>query len=71
VVIAAGFDARVDDPLGRFLLEDEDFAEMTQVAMEIADTTAGGRIVSILAGGYNPEGLASAASAHVQRLMKL
>ncbi len=69
VIIAAGFDGRVDDPLGRFLLEDEDFADLTKIVMDIAEASAGGRIVSILAGGYNPEGLASAATAHLQTLV--
>jgi acetoin utilization deacetylase AcuC-like enzyme len=68
VIIAAGFDSRVDDPLGRFLLEDDDFADLTRIVMDIADSTAGGRIISILAGGYNPEGLASAASSHLRVL---
>jgi acetoin utilization deacetylase AcuC-like enzyme len=68
VIIAAGFDSRMDDPLGRFLLTDEDFADLTKVVMDIAESTADGRIVSILAGGYNPEGLASAASAHLRVL---
>jgi acetoin utilization deacetylase AcuC-like enzyme len=69
VIIAAGFDSRVDDPLGRFLLEDEDFVDMTRIAMEIASSSADGRVVSILAGGYNPVGLASAGSTHVRALL--
>jgi acetoin utilization deacetylase AcuC-like enzyme len=69
VIIAAGFDSRVDDPLGRFLLEDDDFVDMTRIVMGIANSTGGGRVVSILAGGYNPDGLASAAMAHVRTLL--
>jgi acetoin utilization deacetylase AcuC-like enzyme len=69
VLISAGFDSRIGDPLGRFTLTDEDFADLTRRVMEMADRYAGGRVVSMLEGGYNLEGLASAASAHVDALM--
>jgi acetoin utilization deacetylase AcuC-like enzyme len=68
VLISAGFDSRIGDPLGRFTLTDEDFADLTRAAMEIADASAGGRIVSLLEGGYNLEGLASAAVSHAGAL---
>jgi acetoin utilization deacetylase AcuC-like enzyme len=68
VLISAGFDSRMDDPLGNFLLNDADFADLTRVMLEIADKHAGGRLVSVLEGGYNLSGLASAARAHVQTL---
>jgi acetoin utilization deacetylase AcuC-like enzyme len=68
VLISAGFDSRINDPLGRFLLQDRDFAELTTIMMELAAETAEGRLVSILEGGYNLEGLSSAAAAHVNRL---
>jgi acetoin utilization deacetylase AcuC-like enzyme len=68
VMISAGFDSRVDDPLGRFRLADQDFADLTAVVMEIASEHAGGRVVSVLEGGYAPDGLASATRAHVTRL---
>jgi acetoin utilization deacetylase AcuC-like enzyme len=68
VLISAGFDSRVGDPLGRFTLTDEDFADLTRAVKEIADGHAGGRVVSILEGGYNLSGLASAATAHVAAL---
>jgi acetoin utilization deacetylase AcuC-like enzyme len=69
VLISAGFDSRIGDPLGRFTLSDEDFADLTRAAMGIASRHAGGRVVSMLEGGYNLEGLASAATAHVEQLM--
>ena len=69
VVISAGFDSRLGDPLGRFTLTDRDFADLTRAVMEIAARHAGGRVVSVLEGGYNLDGLASAAAAHVQALM--
>ncbi len=65
VLISAGFDSRVDDPLGRFTLADEDFADLTRAVMGIS----AGPVVSILEGGYNLDGLASAAAAHVAALL--
>ena len=68
VLISAGFDSRAGDPLGGFLLSDGDFADLTRVMLEIADKHAGGRLVSVLEGGYNLQGLAAAVRAHVQAL---
>jgi len=70
VLISAGFDSRFGDPLGRFTLSDRDFADLTRVMLEIADRHAGGRLVSVLEGGYDLAGLASAAAAHVQALAR-
>jgi acetoin utilization deacetylase AcuC-like enzyme len=67
-LISAGFDSRRNDPLGRFQLKDADFREMTALVMEMAGKYAGGRIVSILEGGYNLEGFSAAAVAHVEEL---
>ena len=69
VLVSAGFDSRVGDPLGRFTLTDADFAELTAIVREIADRHAGGRIVSTLEGGYALAGLAAAAAAHVTALL--
>ena len=71
VLISAGFDSRFGDPLGRFTLSDQDFADLTRVMLEIADKHAGGRLVSVLEGGYDLAGLASAATAHVQALSQV
>jgi len=68
VLISAGFDSRAGDPLGHFLLTDADFIDLTKVMLSIADEHAGGRLVSVLEGGYNLEGLASAVRAHVAAL---
>jgi acetoin utilization deacetylase AcuC-like enzyme len=65
VLISAGFDSRLGDLLGRFTLSDKDFADLTRMLLPFA----GGRIVSVLEGGYNLAGLASAARAHVAALM--
>jgi acetoin utilization deacetylase AcuC-like enzyme len=69
VLISAGFDSRVDDLLGNFTLTDDDFSDLTARVMAIADRHAKGRVVSLLEGGYNLAGLASAAAAHVQELL--
>ncbi len=70
VLISAGFDAHYLDPLGGFNLEDQDFADLTQIVKEIAAKYAQGRIVSVLEGGYDVTngGLASAVKAHVAAL---
>jgi acetoin utilization deacetylase AcuC-like enzyme len=69
VMISAGFDSREGDPLGRFRLQDDDFRELTQIMLEIADDHAGGRLISVLEGGYSLSGLASAVTAHVDELV--
>ena len=68
VFLSAGFDSRLGDPLGRFTLTDEDFVELTQLMLEIAHAHAGGRLISVLEGGYSLDGLASAAARHVETL---
>src|SRR6185503_8117057 len=68
VMISAGFDSRAGDPLGKFTLDDDDFAELTTLVVEIARQHARGRIVSVLEGGYARSGLASAVGAHLDRL---
>jgi len=65
VILSAGFDAHENDPLGGFDLTDQDFVELTQIVKGIAQKHAKGRILSVLEGGYDLEGLASAVSAHV------
>jgi acetoin utilization deacetylase AcuC-like enzyme len=68
VLISAGFDAHRADPIGSLGLEVEDFAELTRVVRDVADVHAGGRIVSILEGGYNPPVLAECVEAHLREL---
>jgi acetoin utilization deacetylase AcuC-like enzyme len=68
VMISAGFDSRIGDLLGRFTLADDDFMDLTRAVKEVAGRSAGGRVVSVLEGGYSLDGLASAARAHVMAL---
>jgi len=70
VVISAGFDAHTRDPLANLNLVEADFAWATQQLMEIADNSAQGRVVSVLEGGYDLQGLAGSVAAHVNALMR-
>ena len=69
VMISAGFDSRIGDPLGQFRLDDSDFAEMTALLQEVADKHAQGRLVSTLEGGYSLAGLAASVESHVSALL--
>ena len=68
IMISAGFDSREGDPLGRFRLTDRDFHDLTTLLRTLAAKHAGGRIVSVLEGGYSLTGLASGVTAHVAAL---
>ncbi|MEM9329836.1 MAG: histone deacetylase family protein [Pseudomonadota bacterium] len=69
VMISAGFDAHFRDPLAGLNLVDEDFDWATGKLMEVAEAHCENRLVSLLEGGYDLQGLAESASAHVNRLM--
>ncbi|SUB00002.1 Histone deacetylase-like amidohydrolase [Pannonibacter phragmitetus] len=69
IIISAGFDAHARDPLGGLNLVEADFGWITRVLMDVADQHAGGRVVSLLEGGYDLEGLARSTAAHVMTLM--
>jgi acetoin utilization deacetylase AcuC-like enzyme len=69
LLISAGFDADYRDPLAQLNWRPEDFTWVTQKLMEVADRCCGGRIVSMLEGGYDRQGLATGVAAHVTALM--
>ncbi len=69
VMVSAGFDSRLGDPLGQFTLTDDDFRELTKTVRGVAEKYAEGRLVSVLEGGYNLRGLASAVNAHLGALI--
>ena len=69
LIISAGFDAHRLDPLANLRLEAEDFAWATERLTEIADRYAGGRILSVLEGGYDLDGLSQSVAAHVRALI--
>ncbi len=70
VIVSAGFDSRRDDLLGCFDVTDDAFRRMTRMAMDLADDCCDGKLVSLLEGGYNVEGTALAAAAHLETLLE-
>jgi acetoin utilization deacetylase AcuC-like enzyme len=70
LVISAGFDAHMRDPLANLNLLEADFEWATRKLLDIADKTADGRVVSVLEGGYDLQGLSSSVAAHVAALMQ-
>jgi len=69
VIISAGFDAHRRDPLGNINLVEADFAWVTGKLLDIAEQKSGGRLVSVLEGGYDLEGLGRSVAAHMLKLM--
>ena len=69
LLISAGFDSRVDDPLGDFQLSDDDFSELTTLLCKQADTFCEGRVVSLLEGGYNVDVLPLCVAEHLTELL--
>jgi acetoin utilization deacetylase AcuC-like enzyme len=70
VLVSAGFDAHADDPLAQMQLREEDFAWVTGRICDLAESHAGGRVVSVLEGGYDLDALAASVAAHVGVLME-
>lgn len=70
IIISAGFDAHHRDPLAQINLTGEDFDWATGRVLELADRYAKNRVVSLLEGGYDLEGLAELAGMHILRMMK-
>jgi acetoin utilization deacetylase AcuC-like enzyme len=68
VLISAGFDAHAADPIGSLGLESEDFTDLTRLVRDVADQHCGGKIVSVLEGGYNVEKLAESVVCHLNAL---
>jgi acetoin utilization deacetylase AcuC-like enzyme len=69
VIISAGFDAHMRDPLANINLAEADFIWATQKIMGLADSCAGGRVISLLEGGYDLQALGNSVAAHVATLM--
>ena len=69
ILISAGFDAHVDDPLGKLTLQAADFAELTRIVRGWACEFANGKIISVLEGGYNLRTLGPSVVSHVQTLV--
>ena len=69
LLISAGFDAHYRDPLAQIQLQTDDYRWVTEELMAVADETAGGKVVSLLEGGYNLEALSESVQTHVRTLM--
>lgn len=69
VLISAGFDAHRDDPVGSLGLETEDFATLTRMVLDVAQGYSGGRVVSLLEGGYSTGALAGSVELHLGELL--
>jgi len=70
IVISAGFDAHQRDPLANLNLLEADYGWATRKIMEVADASAGGRVISVLEGGYDLEALGNSVAEHVTALMR-
>jgi acetoin utilization deacetylase AcuC-like enzyme len=70
VIISAGFDAHMRDPLANINLTEDDFVWATQKIMDVAEQCADGRVVSLLEGGYDLRALGNSVAAHVTTLMQ-
>lgn len=70
IIVSAGFDAHRADPLGGLRLAEADFAWVTKEIRAVAKARCGGKIVSLLEGGYDLPALAASVSVHVAALMQ-
>jgi len=69
LLVSAGFDAHIKDPLAQLRLVEADFAWVTEKLLEAAAKHTGGKLVSTLEGGYDLDALASSTAIHVETLM--
>jgi acetoin utilization deacetylase AcuC-like enzyme len=70
ILLSAGFDAHKDDPLAQFQLESKDFYEITRRTLELSKLYCGGKVVSILEGGYDLLALQESTEMHVKALLE-
>jgi acetoin utilization deacetylase AcuC-like enzyme len=71
VLLSAGFDAHRQDPIGSLGLETEDFSTLTKVVLDVAEEYAGGKLVSVLEGGYNVRVIPQCVELHIKEMLKL
>jgi|SRR3990170_2464534 len=69
VLVSAGFDAHRDDPLGGMAVTAAGFGELTDVCLAVASGAARGRLVAVLEGGYDLDGIAESTAAVVGRML--
>ena len=70
LIMSAGFDAHHSDPLGNLNLFEDDYAWVTQKLIDVARERCGGRVVSVLEGGYDLSALGRSVAVHVQTLLE-
>jgi len=70
IIVSAGFDAHRRDPLAQLGLVEADFAWATRQLLDVAEKRSGGRLVSVLEGGYDLDALGKSVAAHVSALME-
>lgn len=68
ILLSAGFDAHPKDPVGGLCLEEPDFAELTHMVGQLADSYCDGKVVSLLEGGYHLEHLPLCVNEHLKAL---
>lgn len=68
LLVSAGFDAHAADPLAQIGLSEHDFGWVTSRLVDLAETHSGGRVASVLEGGYHPAALARSVVAHLEAL---
>jgi acetoin utilization deacetylase AcuC-like enzyme len=68
ILVSAGFDAHAADPLANVMIDERDFAWITERVVELAERHADGRVVSTLEGGYDPDALVRSVMAHLKAL---
>ena len=68
ILVSAGFDIHYDDPLGGMEVTEKGFSRMTQILMEIAETTAQGKLAITLEGGYDVSGQSRSVKAVLKEL---
>lgn len=69
LIISAGFDAHQADPIGNQLLTTESFRTLTRLTRDVADSICGGKVLSVLEGGYDTDALARSVSVHLTSLV--
>ncbi len=68
IIVSAGFDAHMDDPIGGLSITTEGYYNISKTIIKMADEVCGGKIISSLEGGYNLKALAESVEAHLLTL---
>ena len=70
ILLSAGFDAHIDDPLAELECQVDDFSWITTEVCKLANHCCSSRVVSVLEGGYNLDALAACTKAHIENLIE-